>query len=211
VTDAVTLPAIPRLVEIGGGSHGRAGPTVVPLDGAGEGDRVPDRGSLVAVRRAVSPPAFRDFVEAHRAMVYRFLLAAVGPHDADDCFQETFLSALRAYPRLVDGEHLDRWVLRIASRKALDHHRARRRAPVPTGSVPERVASPADPADAADPLWEAVRVLPPRQRIAVVQRHVLDRSYAEVAAAMGGTEEAARANVYQGIKRLRGMTWNRKS
>jgi DNA-directed RNA polymerase specialized sigma24 family protein len=40
-------------------------------------------------------------------------------------------------------------------------------------------------------------------RTAVVLRHVLDMPYEEVAAAMGGTEEAARANVHQGLKRLR--------
>jgi len=57
--------------------------------------------------------------------------------------------------------------------------------------------------DPDDPLWQAVRALPARQRVAVVHRHVLDRSYREIAEAMGGSEEAARANVYQGTKRLR--------
>jgi len=32
---------------------------------------------------------------------------------------------------------------------------------------------------------------------------VFDRSYADVAEAMGSSEETARANVYQGLKRLR--------
>ena len=72
-------------------------------------------------------PPFQDLLDAHRTVVYRFCRAAVGPIEADDVFQETFLAALRAYPRLRDGEHLDRWLLRIASRKAIDHHRARGR------------------------------------------------------------------------------------
>jgi RNA polymerase sigma factor (sigma-70 family) len=153
--------------------------------------------------RATVPP-FRDFLEANRATVYRFLAVAVGPVDADDVFQETFLSALRAYPRLDDGSALDRWVLRIASRKAIDHHRSGRRRPVPADGVPEIAgASTQEPIDPDDPLWAAVRRLPPRQRIAVVHRHVLDRSYADVAEAMGSSEETARANVYQGTKRLR--------
>jgi DNA-directed RNA polymerase specialized sigma24 family protein len=59
----------------------------------------------------------------------------------------------------------------------------------------------ADPPD--DDLWRAVAGLPLRQRMAVVHRFVLDESYAEVGAAMGSTEEAARANVYQGLKKLR--------
>jgi len=159
--------------------------------------------------RGRSPvPPFGAFLEANRAAVYRFLTVAVGPADADDCFQETFLSALRAYPRLTDGSKLDRWVLTIASRKAIDHHRARGRRAVPVDEVPEpRATSPAaalpEPTDTRDPVWEAVRSLPPRQRVAVVHRHVLDRPYAEIAELMGCSEATARANVYQGTKRLR--------
>jgi RNA polymerase sigma factor (sigma-70 family) len=159
-------------------------------------------------RERVPVPAFGAFLEANRAAVYRFLTVAVGPGEADDCFQETFLSALRAYPRLSDGSKLDRWVLTIASRKAIDHHRARRRRAVPVDEVPEagdraRAAPPAEPTDAQDPLWVAVRSLPPRQRVAVVHRHVLDRPYEEIAELMGCSEATARANVYQGTKRLR--------
>ena len=60
-----------------------------------------------------------------------------------------------------------------------------------------------EPPSPGDPLWEAVRALPPRQRAAVVHRFVLDQGYPEVARAVGCSEEAARANVYQGLKRLR--------
>ncbi len=160
-----------------------------------------DPNPLVGVSGASVPP-FQDFLEAHRASVYRFLRVAVGPSDADDCFQETFLSALRAYPRLTDGERLDRWILRIASRKAIDHQRAGGRRPTPVAQVPDQpVADVTSHAD--DALWEAVTSLPPRQRVAVVHRHVLDRPYSEIAELMGSTEEAARANVSQGVKKLR--------
>jgi len=136
-------------------------------------------------------------------MVYRFLLVAVGPHEADDCFQETFLAALRAYPRLRNGEALDRWVLRIATRKAIDSHRARGRRAVPTSDIRDGAVDDDPPLDATDPLWEAVRALPAKQRVGVVHRHVLDRSYADVAEAMGTSEEAARANVSEGVRKLR--------
>lgn len=147
-------------------------------------------------------PPFQDFLEANRATIYRFLTVAVGPNDADDCFQETFLSALRAYPRVTRGERLDRWILRIASRKAIDHHRAGARQALPMPDPPERAAPTVDPTR-DDELWEAVSGLPPRQRVAVVHRHVLDRPYSEIADLMGTSEEAARANVYQGTKKLR--------
>ena len=159
--------------------------------------------ALAVVVSSTVPP-FQDFLEAHRAMVYRFLTVAVGPNDADDCFQETFLSALRAYPRVNRGERLDRWILRIASRKAIDHHRAGARRALPTPDPPEHVSPAVDPTP-DDELWEAVRALPPRQRVAVVHRHVLDRPYTEIAELMDTSEDTARANVYQGTKKLREM------
>jgi len=148
-------------------------------------------------------PAFHIFLEENRATVYRFLTVAVGPQDADDVFQETFLAALRAYPRVREPDKLDRWVLAIASRKAIDHHRGVRRRPLPTDDPPEPPVHDPAPEDPDDPLWAAVRSLPPRQRVAVVHRHVLDRSYGEIAELMGCSEQTARANVYQGKKRLR--------
>lgn len=159
------------------------------------------RARVVRDVRATIPP-FQDLLDTHRTLVYRFCRAAVGPSDADDVFQESFLAALRAYPRLRDGEHLDRWLLRIASRKAIDHHRARGRRAIPSDDLPDRPAAPAEESD-DDELWSAVAALPPRQRIAVVHRHVLDRPYREIAELMDATEETVRANVYQGLKRLR--------
>jgi RNA polymerase sigma factor (sigma-70 family) len=146
-------------------------------------------------------PPFARFLEEHRAPVYRFLLASVGPNDADDCFQETFLSALRAYPRLRDDSHLRAWILTIATRKVIDHGRAKARGPVPVERLPERPAP--EPPDGDPELWRAVHALPPMQRAAVIHRYVLDLSYAEIAEALGCTEEAARANAYEGRRKLR--------
>jgi RNA polymerase sigma factor (sigma-70 family) len=156
-----------------------------------------------AVSTATGLPPFQSFLEQHRATVYRFLTVAVGPHEADDVFQETFLAALRAYPRVREPDKLDRWVLAIASRKAIDHHRAAGARPLPTDDPPEQPVVDPAPDDPGDPLWAAVRSLPPKQRVAVVHRHVLDRPYAEIAELMGSSEQTARANVYQGTKRLR--------
>ena len=135
--------------------------------------------------------------------MYRFLTVAVGPQDADDAFQETFIAALRAYPRVREPDKLDRWILAIASRTAIDHHRGAGRRPALTDEPPERPVHDPAPVDADDPLWRAVRALPARQRVAVVHRHVLDRPYAEIAEIMACSEATARANVYQGTKRLR--------
>ena len=53
------------------------------------------------------------------------------------------------------------------------------------------------------PLWSEILALPPMQRVALVHRVLLDRPYAELAAAMGCSMDAARANVYQALKKLR--------
>jgi RNA polymerase sigma factor (sigma-70 family) len=152
----------------------------------------------------MTPPPFARFLEEHRAMVYRFLLASVGPNEADDCFQETFLSALRAYPKLRQESNLRGWILTIATRKAIDHGRARARRPVPMDELPERPATGGE--DGQPELWRAVRALPSMQRAAVIHRYVLDLPYADIARALGCSEEAARANAYEGRRRLRAMT-----
>jgi RNA polymerase sigma factor (sigma-70 family) len=148
-------------------------------------------------------PPFQRLLEEHRVDLYRFLVAAVGAQEADDCFQETFLSALRAYPDLRDASNLRGWLLTIATRKALDHWRGERRRPVPVEDVPERAAP--ETADGDPELWRAVRTLPPMQRAAVIHRYVLDLSYAQVAEALGISEDAARANAYEGRRKLRSM------
>jgi RNA polymerase sigma factor (sigma-70 family) len=149
-------------------------------------------------------PPFSRFMEEHRVPVYRFLLAAVGPSAADDCFQETFISALRAYPKLRDERNLRGWVITIATRKALDHWRAERRRPIPVERLPEQPAP--EHLDGDPELWRAVGALPPMQRAAVIHRYVLDLPYADVASALDCTEEAARANAYEGRRKLRAIT-----
>ena len=148
-------------------------------------------------------PPFQRLLEEQRTDVYRFLVASVGRQAADDCFQETFLSALRAYPRLRDASNLRGWLFTIATRKALDHWRGERRRPLPVGQLPDPVA-PEHP-DGDPELWTAVGSLPPMQRAAVIHRYVLDLPYAEIADALGISEEAARANTYEGRRKLRSM------
>ena len=147
-------------------------------------------------------PPFSAFLEREREVVHRVLVGMVGPDEADDCFQDTFIKALRAYPDLRSADNLRGWILTIARRTAIDASRARaRRAP----ATDEADAVPGAPApEPADPgLWAAVRALPRRQRAAVVLHHVGGLPYTEVGAAMGCSEDAARRSAFEGIRRLR--------
>jgi len=156
------------------------------------------------VSNSVHLPPFQRLVDDHAAELHRFLVASVGSLDAQDCLQETFLSALRAYPRLRHADNLRAWLYTIAQRKATDavRTRIRHRAGEIDGVAEGRLASePQPPAD--DGLWGSVRALPAKQRAAVVHRFVFDLAYREVGERMGISEEAARQNVSAGLRRLR--------
>ena len=148
-------------------------------------------------------PPFQVLIDEHAADVMAVLRGAVGRGDAEDCFQETFLAALRAYPKLNDAGNLRGWLLTIAYRKAIDHHRANGRRPVPVAEVAEVAeVAVADPKP-SDGIWDAVGNLPPKQRAAVALRYACDLPHAEIAAALGCSPEAARRSLHEGITRLR--------
>jgi DNA-directed RNA polymerase specialized sigma24 family protein len=153
----------------------------------------------------MSLPPFQALLDAHGASMHRFLVASVGPSDADDCFQEACIAALRAYPRLSHADNLRAWLLRIAQRKAIDAHRASARRAVPLAALPEGSTDGAlpEPMDGEPAVWARVRALPEKQRMAVFLRSVADLAYADVAEALDCSQEAARRNVHEGLKRLR--------
>jgi RNA polymerase sigma factor (sigma-70 family) len=150
-------------------------------------------------------PPFQTLLDAHGRDVHRFLVASVGRIDADDCYQETWLAALRAYPKLRDASNLRSWIFTVAHRKVIDHARARRRIAVPVGEVPEPRTSAVGPAESGgdEDLWNRVRELPPKQRTALALRYVADAGYDEISNVMGTSEDAARRNVHEALKRLR--------
>ena len=158
---------------------------------------------------SVRLPPFQRLIDAHGRDVHRFLIASVGREDADDCYQETWLAALRAYPSLREASNLRAWVFTIAHRKAIDHARARARRAAPVAEAAELAGAapePSGPLSAGPPsaeLWTSVAGLPDKQRHAVALRFIADCDYAHIAAAMDTSPEAARRNVHEGLKRLR--------
>ena len=148
-------------------------------------------------------PPFQALLDEHRDDVYRFLVASLGRDEADDCFQETFISALRAYPRIRDASNLRSWLFTIAHRKAIDAHRARGRRAVPVEEVPEQAGEGGIGLNGEPELWSAVRGLPAKQRAAVLHRYVNDLAYADIGQVMGCSEDAARRSVHEGLKKLR--------
>jgi RNA polymerase sigma factor (sigma-70 family) len=156
--------------------------------------------AMVTTSRIPLPP-FESLVEAHAAAVGAFLRGMIGPDDAEDALQETFVAALRAYPRF-DGANPRAWLLTIARRKAIDERRASARRPGELAD-PDRVAAPAPAENSDGQLWRSVGALPPKQRAAIVLRFAVDLRYREIGVALDCSEAAARRNVHEGIKSLR--------
>ena len=147
----------------------------------------------------VTVPPFERFYLAHRDEVLGYLRRLLGT-PAEDAWQETFLRALRAYGRLEHGRHLRAWVFTIATNVAMDELRAKRGADVPA-------AEPATDGELRQPAYRELEYLtaelPPTERAAVVLRYGYDLPYTEIGAALGSSEEAARAAASSGVRRLR--------
>ena len=142
-------------------------------------------------------PPFERFYDQHKGEVYAFLVRRLGRDRADDAFQETFLRALRAYPKLRHADHLRAWAFTIASRIVIDEHRRSR----PTAELPDLAAEPDRPAFAE--LEHLADRLPPTERAAVVLRYGYDLDYSDIGAALGSNATAARQAASSGIRRLR--------
>ncbi|HVE29615.1 MAG TPA: RNA polymerase sigma factor [Mycobacteriales bacterium] len=132
--------------------------------------------------------------------VLRVVRAVLGPADADDAWSETFLAALRAYPRLPAGANVEAWLVTIAHRKAIDVTRSTARRAVPVADPPETGAR----TDLPDlDLAAALAALPPKQRRAVAYHYLTGLPYAEIAEILGGSADAARRAAADGIAALR--------
>ena len=153
-------------------------------------------------------PPFDRVVREHGPVVLRVCRAVLGADDeADDAWQDTFLAALRAYPDLDPATDLRAWLVTVAHRRAVDVVRARVRRG-PAREAPAEVAASdagSDPARSheAHEVRSAVAALPERQRWAVALHHLGGLTYAEVAAVVGGSEQAARRAAADGIAALR--------
>jgi RNA polymerase sigma factor (sigma-70 family) len=146
---------------------------------------------------------FEKVVEQHGGTVLRVCRVLLGRHDAEDAWSETFLAALRAYPDLPQTANVEAWLVTIARRKAIDLLRARNRQPTPVEEIPEAPTALGVPGAGDGDLWQAVAALPEKQRQAVAYHYVAGLPYAEIAAILGGTTDAARRAAADGLRNLR--------
>ena len=129
---------------------------------------------------------FEKLVELHGATVLRVCRAVVGPVEAEDVWQETFLSALRAYCDRPAGANAEAWL-------------------VPIADLPEGQSRLGNPGPPGDGVWEHVALLPDKQRRVIAYRYLADLPFGEIAEIVGGTPAAARRAASDGLRKLRGL------
>lgn len=164
---------------------------------------------------------FEALVERHHDEIYRYLwrLLAGAPGadravEAADLTQEVFARAYDAYGRLRPESNCRAWLYRIATNCAMTTlRRSSRRAATNTPLPADLQALAPDPsptpdqqvsrAELSDGVARSIRALPAKQQAALVMRYLQEMAYAEIAEALQCSEDSARANVYQALRRLR--------
>jgi RNA polymerase sigma-70 factor, ECF subfamily len=158
------------------------------------------------------PPPFEDILERYEREIMRYLLRVLGnSQDAADLFQETWLRAYRAYPRLAFGSSVRPWLYAIASNLCRNRTRdsSRRRRVLAEESPRANVRRRSYQSDhdcegyALVRMRELISDLPRKQRQALHLRYFAGLNYDAIALAMDCSEESARANVSQAIRKLK--------
>lgn len=123
--------------------------------------------------------------------IFRTLYSITGDRAAaEDCTQDAYLKAFKAWPRWKRDAPAEAWLHRIAINTALTHRRRQKVREV--GELIRRLGRPADPDPAAlatdGELLKELRRLPAKQAAALVLRHLHGYTNREIAAALGVPE-----------------------
>jgi RNA polymerase sigma factor (sigma-70 family) len=132
--------------------------------------------------RLVAVNDFDDWYADQRPRVYLSLLALSGDADlAADATDEAFTRAVSHWKRVCAMESPGGWTQRVALNVL---RRRMRRRHVESGLLPRLVSRDHEMLPTGE-MWDLVRALPERQRVAVVLRYVADLTEPDIAIAMG--------------------------
>jgi RNA polymerase sigma factor (sigma-70 family) len=159
--------------------------------------------SLVAGLRGRDPRALERLLELHgteiQAVAYMILR---NENDAEETLADALLTAWHKASTIRDASRLRPWLLTTATRLALRRRRGFRPQIVSldvAGDPSDRDSSPLDRLA----LQQAINDLPPRMRAVVALHDVADLPLAEVAAALGRSENTVKSQLREARARLR--------
>lgn len=151
--------------------------------------------------------AFAELTRRHLPLVYSAALRQVrSPQLAEEVAQSVFLDLARSQAALKPGTILAAWLYRVACRTATDVVRRESRR-----QVRERLAHDCTAMTHDDASWndieplldEAMTALDEQDRAAVLLRYFQGKTFREVGAALGASEDAAQKRVSRALERLR--------
>ncbi len=149
--------------------------------------------------------AFETLFRQLHPEVYGWILRIVrDPGAAEDLTVETFWRIYRARARFDANRSLGAWARRIATNVALDHLRSRR----PETELTEEVAQaplpdPALQRETQEQIQRAFYRLPAKLRVPAVLALIEERSYQEIADALGTSVGAVKLRVFRAVRILR--------
>lgn len=159
--------------------------------------------------------SFDTLVERHQRHVYQLCYRFVGNHeDASDLAQDVFVRAYRGLGQFKGEASLGTWLYRIGVNVCLNKVGAK--TPRPEALDPllaasdERIASHAESAteallrgERALQVRAAIAKLPKKQRVTLILRVYHDLPHEEIAAILGSTVGAAKANFFHALNNLK--------
>jgi RNA polymerase sigma-70 factor (ECF subfamily) len=156
---------------------------------------------------------FEDLIEQHHDEIFAYLWRLVGNErqsdvalEVEDLTQEVFLRAFENFLRLRRNSNYRAWLYKIATNCAYAKLRQAKNRREKNLTL-EITATDMTTSPASESIQKRLRALvdalPPKQRACLTMRYLQDLDYSEIGQIFDCTEESARANVYQAIRRLR--------
>jgi RNA polymerase sigma factor (sigma-70 family) len=153
--------------------------------------------------------AFDTLYRRHRGALYRFMLRAIKERStAEELFQELWIRVIEARSRYAPQARFTTWLYTIAHNLLVDHWRKKGLTLVSLDQedVSVESANPARQAEARESLarfLQALEALPAAQREAFLLHEEGGLTVAEIAAATGSNEEAAKSRLRYAMAKLK--------
>jgi RNA polymerase sigma-70 factor (ECF subfamily) len=177
----------------------------------GDKEQAPDEELMLAYQRG-DAGAFETLYKRHRGALYRFVLRSLHQRSAaEELFQEVWMRVIEARARYAPQARFTTWLYTIAHNLLVDHWRKKGLVLVELnedeiGTAPDNPARQAEARQTLGRFLQALEGLPHAQREAFLLHQEGGLSVAEIAAATGTNEEAAKSRLRYAMAKLKAAT-----